>query len=331
MNAPSTTKSRVVRIHAQGGPEVLGIETVELPPPGHGEVLMRQTAIGLNYQDIYHRSGHYPLSLPSGLGTEAAGVIEQVGEGVNDFSVGDRVCYGGGAPGAGATYRVVAADRLVRIPDGISDEQAAAVIMKGMTAEYLLNRCYRVQPGQSVLFYAAAGGVGLLAGQWGAHLGARMIGVASGPEKVALAKENGYAECIDRRVEDVAARLKVLTGGAGVPVVYDSVGKSTFDKSHHALAPRGYFVSFGTTTGAPPPVEAATLQKMGSLYFTRPTLVTYNARTEDLRASAAAVFDLVTRGVLKITIHQRFALSDIARAHRMLEAGETVGSTIILP
>ncbi|CAM5207492.1 NADPH2:quinone reductase OS=Castellaniella defragrans OX=75697 GN=HNR28_000488 PE=4 SV=1 [Castellaniella defragrans] len=331
MSIQHTTKARVVRIHAQGGPEVLKVETVDIDPPGAGQALVRQTAIGLNYQDIYHRSGHYPLNLPSGLGTEAAGVVEQVGAGVTGLAPGDRVCYGGGAPGAGATYRVVPADRLIRIPDAVSDEQAAAVIMKGMTVEYLLNRCYPVQRGQTVLFHAAAGGVGLLAGQWGAHLGARMIGVASGAEKVALAKANGYAECIDRRAEDVAARIRELTGGQGVPVVYDSVGKDTFDLSLHALAPRGYFVSFGTTTGAPPPVEAATLQKMGSLYFTRPTLVTYNARTEDLRASAAAVFDLVAKGILKVLIHQRFALADIAQAHQALEAGQTMGSTIILP
>ena len=247
------------------------------------------------------------------------------------MSVGDRVCYGGGGPGADASHRVMPADRLTPIPDGVSDEQAAAVMLKGMTVEYLLNRCYPVKKGETVLFYAAAGGVGLLAGQWGAHLGARMIGVASGPEKVALAKANGYSECIDRRVEDVGARLKELTAGQGFPVVYDSVGRATFDLTLHALAPRGYFVSFGTTTGTLPPVEAAVLQKLGSLYFTRPTLVTYNAKAEDLRASAAAVFDLVRRGVLKVLIHQRFAMSDIAEAHRLLESGQTMGSTLILP
>lgn len=331
MTARHSVQAQVVRIHSQGGPEVLTLESVEIAPPGPGQVLLRQTAIGLNYQDIYHRSGHYSLPLPSGLGTEAAGVVEQVGPDVTDLAPGDRVCYGGGAPGADATHRVIAADRLVRIPDGVSDEQAAAVIMKGMTAEYLLNRCYPVRKGQDVLFYAAAGGVGLLAGQWGAHLGARMIGVASGAAKVALAKANGYAECIDRSTEDVAARLKALTGGKGFPVIYDSVGRDTFDLTLHALAPRGYFVSFGTTTGSLPPVEAATLQKLGSLYFTRPTMATYCVSVPDLRASAAAVFDLVAKGVLKITISQRFALKDLAQAHRMLESGRTTGSTVILP
>lgn len=331
MSTQHFTKALAVRIHKQGDPSVLSVEPIEIPSPGPGQVLMRQTAIGLNYQDIYHRSGHYPLNLPSGLGTEAAGVVEQVGPGVTRFIVGERVCYGGGAPGAGATHRMMPADRLVKTPDGVTDEQAAAVLMKGMTAEYLLGRCYPVKAGETVLFHAAAGGVGLLAGQWGAHLGARMIGVAAGPKKVALAKANGYAECIDRLSEDVLTRIQAMTDGRGVPVVYDSVGKDTFEQSLHALAPRGFFVSFGTTTGAPPPIEAATLQKMGSLYFTRPTLVTYNASSEDLQASAAAVFRLLSQGVLKVTIHQRYALADVAQAHRALEAGLTMGSTVIIP
>ena len=324
-------QTRTVRIHAQGGPDVLKIETIDVAPPGAGEVLVRNTAIGLNYQDIYHRSGLYPLPMPSGLGTEAAGVVEQVGAGVTAFKVGTRVCYAGGAPGACAAHRIVPAARLIATPDAISDEVAAAVLLKGMTVEYLLMRCRPVARGESVLFHAAAGGVGLLAGQWGKHLGARMIGIASGRAKVELALANGYAACIDRSVDDVPARLKELTGGAGFPVVYDSVGKASFEQSLNALAPRGYFVSFGTTTGAPPPIEAATLQKMGSLYFTRPTLVTYTAKAEELQGSAGAVFDLLQRGVLKVDIRQRYALDDIASAHRDLEAARTTGSSIILP
>lgn len=324
-------QAQAVQIRSHGGPEVLSVESISVPDPGPGQVRIRQTAIGLNYQDIYHRSGLYPLSMPSGLGTEAAGVVEAVGPEVTEFKAGARVCYGGGAPGACATGRVMPAERLIATPDGVSDEQAAAVLMKGMTVEYLLMRCHAVQAGETVLFHAAAGGVGLLAGQWGRHLGARMIGVASGPEKVKLALANGYAACIDRNSEDVVARVKALTDGKGVPVVYDSVGKATFEQSLQSLAPRGLFVSFGTTTGVPPPVEAATLQKMGSLYFTRPTLVTYTASTQDLRASAAAVFDLCARGVLKTSINQRYPISDIARAHADLEAGRTTGSSVILP
>lgn len=326
-----TIKARVVRFHRAGEPGVLQLDTIELGAPGPGEVLLRQTAIGLNFQDVYHRSGFYPLPLPSGVGTEAAGVVEQVGPGVTGLAVGDRVAYGGGAPGAYADYRIVPADRLVKIPDGIADEVAAAVLMKGMTVEYLLNRCYPLKAGQFALFYAAAGGVGLLAGQWGRHLGAKMIGVASGPEKCRLALDNGYFAVIDRSKEKIADRVKEITGGEGVPVVYDSVGRDSFDDSLKSLAPRGFFVSFGTTTGAPPPVEAALLQKNGSLYFTRPTLVTYTAKREDLVASAAAVFDLVGRGVLKPTINQRFKLEDAVAAHTALQAGRTSGSTLLLP
>jgi NADPH2:quinone reductase len=258
-------------------------------------------------------------------------VVERVGPDVKSLKAGDRVCYGGGAPGACASYRVFAADRLVKTPDGISDEQAASVLMKGMTVEYLLTRCYPVKAGESVLFHAAAGGVGLLAGQWGRHIGARMVGIAGGAEKVRLALANGYAECIDRTAEDVAARIAALSEGHGFPVVYDSVGKATFEQTLHALSPRGCFVSFGTTTGAPPPVEASTLQKMGSLYFTRPTLVTYTAKTEDLQASAKAVFDLVAEGILHVSINQRYAMQDIAQAHRDLESAATTGSTLIMP
>jgi NADPH2:quinone reductase len=325
-------KTQAVRFHAPGGPEVLKFEDVDLPAPAAGEVRIRHTAIGLNFQDIYARSGAYPFPLPSGLGTEAAGVVEALGPGVTDFQVGERVCYiSGPVLGACATHRNYPAARLLKSPAHMSDDQLAAMMLKAMTVEYLVQRCYQVKPGQFVLWHAAAGGVGLLAGQWGRHIGARMIGVAAGPQKCQLALDNGYEFCIDRLSEDVAARVKEITGGAGVPVVYDSVGKNSFDQSLASLAPRGYFVSFGTTTGAPPPVPAATLQKMGSLYFTRPTLVTYTASTAELRDSAQAVFDLVAQGALKVSIHQRYAMSDIARAHAELESGRTTGSSILIP
>ncbi len=325
-------KTQAVRFHAPGAPEVLKLEELDLPEPAAGEVRIRHTAIGLNFQDIYARSGAYPFPLPSGLGTEAAGVVEAVGPGVTDFQVGERVCYiSGPVLGACATHRNYPAARLLKSPAHMSDDQLAAMMLKAMTVEYLVQRCYQVKPGQFVLWHAAAGGVGLLAGQWGRHIGARMIGVAAGPQKCQLALDNGYEFCIDRLSEDVAARVKEITGGAGVPVVYDSVGKNSFDQSLASLAPRGYFVSFGTTTGAPPPVPAATLQKMGSLYFTRPTLVTYTASTAELRDSAQAVFHLVAQGALKVSIHQRYAMSDIARAHAELESGRTTGSSVLIP
>lgn len=325
-------KTTAVRIHSAGGPEVLKLEEVELPEPAPGEVRIRHTAIGLNFQDIYTRSGRYPAPLPSGLGTEAVGIVEGLGAGVTGFRPGDRVCYASGPVlGACSARRNYPAARLLHAPAHMDDETIAASLLKGMTVEYLMQRCHPVRQGQYVLMHAAAGGVGLLAGQWGRHLGARMIGVAAGPEKVGLALANGYEHCIDRLREDIPARVKEITGGAGVPVVYDSVGRTSFEASLHSLAPRGFFVSFGTTTGAPPPVEAATLQKMGSLYFTRPTLVTYTASTEDLRGSAAAVFGLFERGVLKVSVNQRYAMADIARAHADLESGRTTGSSVILP
>ena len=323
--------ARVVRMAAQGGPDVLKIEDLPITEPAAGEALVRQTVVGVNYLDVYHRSGYYTLPVPSSVGSEAAGVVERVGPGVTDLKAGDRVVYAGGAPGSYASHRNVPAARLVVIPEGISDETAAAVMLKGMTAEYLLNRCYPLKTGESALFYAAAGGVGLLAGQWGKHIGARMIGVAAGPEKCRLARDHGYADVIDRTKEDIVERVKAITGGTGVPVVYDSVGKATFDTSLNSLKPRGYFVSFGTTTGAPPPVEAGVLQKHGSLYFTRPTLVTYTASREDLVNSANAVFGLLKKGVLAVHIGARYPLADAARAHADLEAGKTSGSSLLIP
>ena len=322
-------QAKTIRIAAQGKPDVMKLETTSLSPPGAGEVLIRQTAIGVNFMDVYHRGGQYPLPLPTGIGVEAAGVVEAVGAGVTDVKKGDRVVYGGSAPGSYADLRLMPAERLIKIPEGISEEQAAAVLMKGMTAEYLLNRCYPVRKAEFVLFMAAAGGVGLVAGQWGLALGARMIGVAGSAAKCRLAKDNGYEFVIDRTQEDIAARVKEITGGKGVPVVYDSVGKATFDITLKCLASRGYFVSFGTTTGAPPAMEAATLQKLGSLYFTRPTLANYCAACDDLMMSAGRVFDRVKTGVVKVHIGQRYPLANAVKAHEDLESGNTRGSSIL--
>jgi len=324
-------KTQAVVISEQGAADVMSVREVEIGPPGPGEVLLEQTAIGLNYMDVYQRSGHYPLTLPSGLGLEAAGRVVEIGEGVTGIQVDDRVAYAGGPPGAYAGHRIFSADRLVPIPDGISDQTAAAVLLKGMTVEYLLNRAYRVKSGENVLFYAASGGVGLLAGQWGGHLGARMIGVTSGEDNCRRILANGYADAIDRTRDDIARKVRELTAGAGVSVVFDSVGKATFDASIESLAPRGYFMSFGATTGEAPPVPPGLLQKKGSLYFCRPTLATYAASRQDLLASAAEVFRLVEENVLKANINQTYQLSDIVAAHRQLESGSTSGSSIILP
>jgi NADPH2:quinone reductase len=325
------TAARVVRFAAPGGPEVMRLETIDIPDPGAGEVQIRQTVVGLNFQEIYQRSGAYRMPSPSGLGNEAAGVVEKVGAGVPGFRVGDRVCYGGGDPGAYADRRNYPASRLLRIPDDVSDELAAATLFKGMTVEYLLNRCYPLKPGQAALFYAASGGVGLLAGQWGRHLGATMTGVAGGAEKCRLALENGYAWAIDRNREDVAARVREITGGNGVPVAYDSIGKATFETTLRCLAPRGTFVSFGAISGPPPPVEASRLREAGSLYFTRPALSTYTGSRKELEASAGAVFALLARGILKPHIHARYPLSEAAIAHADLEAGRTRGMSLLLP
>lgn len=323
-------RARVVRFAAPGGPEVMTFDSVDLPDPAPGEVQIRQTAIGLNFQEIYQRSGAYRMPSPSGLGNEAAGVIEMVGAGVAGFKPGDRVYYGGGEAGAYADRRNTPAARLIRIPDGVSDELAVATLFKGMTVEYLLNRCYPLKAGEQAVFYAASGGVGLLAGQWGRHLGARMIGIAGGPDKCRLALANGYAFAIDRHAEDVAARVREIAPG-GVPVVYDSVGRASFETTLRCLAPRGYFVSFGASSGLPPPVEASRLREAGALYFTRPALNVYTATRAELDASAGAVLALLQKGVLKPHIHARYPLADVARAHADLEAGRTVGSSILVP
>jgi NADPH:quinone reductase len=324
-------KAQAILMDQPGGPEVLVLREAEVGDPGPGEARVRQTACGVNFLDVYQRSGSYSMPMPMGAGNEAAGVVDAVGEGVEGLRPGDRVAYQGGTPGAYASLRNVPAHRLVRLPDGVSDEDAAAVMLKGMTAEYLLDRCVRLERGDFALMYAAAGGVGLIAGQWARHRGVRLIGVASGPEKCALAREHGYETVIDRKAEDVTARVKEIAGEAGVPVVFDSVGKATFETTLDCLSPRGFFVSFGATSGPPPPVQASELQKRGSLYFTRPTLVTYAGTPELYAASAEKVIGLLRDGGLRPHIGQRFPLAEAAQAHRDLEAGRTVGATLLIP
>jgi NADPH2:quinone reductase len=324
-------KTRAIRMASQGAPDVLILQDVDLGPPGPGQVLVRQTAIGLNFLDVYHRSGAYPLPVPSGVGSEGAGVVEAVGEGVTTLKPGDRVAYQGGEIGSYAAHRVMPVARLVKLPDAVSDDVAAAIMLKGMTVEYLLDRCVPLKAGDFALTYAAAGGVGLLMGQWAKARGIKLIGVAAGAEKCALARSSGYFAVLDRKTDDIVARVKDMTGGKGVPAVFDSVGKDTFETTLDCLAPRGFFVSFGATTGAPPPVEAGVLQKRGSLYFTRPTLVTYSGDPADYAASARTVLDMVASGALRPHIGQRYALADAAQAHRDLEAGKTIGSTLLIP
>jgi NADPH2:quinone reductase len=324
-------RAHAIRIHKTGGPDVLTWEDVEVGEPAAGQVLLRQTAIGLNYIDTYHRSGLYPVSLPSGIGLEGAAIVEKLGPGVSDFKIGDRVAYASAPIGAYAELRLYPAERLVKIRAGISDRQAAGMMLRGMTVEYLIRRTYAAKPGQSVLFHAAAGGVGLIATQWLKHLGVTVIGTAGSPEKMALAKAHGCAHVIDYRKEDVAKRVRELTGGKGVPVVYDSVGKDTFQGSLDSLAPRGMFVSFGNASGPVPAFEPAILAAKGSLFLTRPSLIHYTTTRADLLESANALFEVVTKGAVKIEVNQTHPLRDAAQAHRDLEARKTTGSTVLLP
>jgi len=323
-------KTTAIRLLEQGAANKMNMETVDLDFPGDGEVLLEQTAIGLNYMDVYQRSGYYPLDLPSGLGLEAAGTVLEVGPDVTDVSVGDRVVYGP-VLGAYAKHRLAPAARMIKIPDGISDQIAAAVLMKGMTVEYLMCRTYPVKAGENVLFHAASGGVGHLAGQWGKHIGANMIGVTSGKENCERILKHGYAHAIDRNSDDIAKRVREITNDEGVAVVFDSVGKASFDASLASLAPRGFFISFGATTGEAPAVSPSTLQHNGSLYFCRPSLANYVATREDLVHSANAVFDLVGKGVLDVSIDQTHPLSEVADVHAAFEAGTTTGSTLLIP
>jgi NADPH2:quinone reductase len=323
--------ARVVKVHAFGGPEVLSVEDADPGRPGQGEALIRQTAIGLNFIDVYHRTGLYPQSsFPFTPGMEGAGVVEAVGEGVNDLKVGDRVAYAG-TLGGYAEARLIAADRLVKVPTGIDDRTAAAMMLQGMTVEYLLCRTFKAGPGTTMLWHAAAGGVGLIACQWAKALGATIIGTVGSPEKAALAKAHGATHTINYRTEDFVARVKEITKGQGCDVVYDSIGKDTFPGSLDCLKPLGLWVCFGQSSGAIPPFNMGLLAQKGSLFATRPTLMTYTAKRADLVASAEALFGMVTTAKVKIEINQTYPLSKIADAHRDLEARKTTGSTVLLP
>ena len=324
---------KAIRMYEQGPPEVMKYEDVEIGPPGAGEIQMRHEVIGLNYIDTYHRSGLYKLPLPGGVGSEGAGIVEAVGTGVTNFKAGDRVNYASGTPlqpvGSYAEVRNVPAARVVKTPDGISFEQAAAMMLKGMTVQYLVKRTYKVKAGETVLFHAAAGGVGLIACQWLEALGVTMIGTASSDDKCAMAKAHGAAHCINYNKEDFVARVKEITGGKGVPVVYDGVGKDTFDRSLECLSPFGMMVSFGNASGAVPPFDLGKLK--GMLYVTRPSLAPYSAARADLETMANDLFEIVKSGKVKIEINQRYPLREAVQAHRDLESRKTTGSTVFVP
>jgi NADPH2:quinone reductase len=323
--------SKAVRIHAHGGADAMRLEDVEVGDPGPGQVRLRQTAIGLNFIDVYYRTGLYPVpTMPATLGVEAAGVVEAVGDGVTALKVGDRVAYAAQL-GAYAEKRLIPADRLVKIPDGISDQQAAAMMLQGMTAQYLIRRTYPVKKGDTILVQAAAGGVGLILCQWAKHLGATVIGTVGSDEKAALVQAHGCDHPVVYTREDFRHRVKEITKGEGVPVVYDSVGKDTFDRSLECLSPLGMMALFGQSSGKVAPFDLGQLAAKGSLFITRPTLNTYVARRADLIASANELFDVVKSGAVKIEVRQTYKLADVQKAHQDLEARKTTGSTVILP
>ncbi len=322
---------KAVRFHTNGGPEVLQWEDVTVGDPGPGEARVRHKACGLNMIDVYQRTGLYKVTLPAVAGNEGAGLVEAVGAGVVHVKPGDRVAYAGGPPGSCCEVRNMPADRLCILPEGIAFDQGAAITLKGMTVQYLIRRTYRVLSGDTVLFHAAAGGVGLIACQWLKALGATVIGTAGSDEKCALAKEHGADFCINYRAGNFAGRVREITGGAGVPVVYDSVGKDTFTGSLDCLRPFGMLVSFGNASGPVPPFELGILAQKGSLYVTRPTLYTYTASRADLEATSRELFDVVLAGKVKIRIDRRYALKDTAQAHRDLEARRTTGSSVLVP
>jgi NADPH2:quinone reductase len=320
-----------IRIHAHGGPEVLRWEPVVAAQPGRGEVLIRQTAIGLNFIDVYERTGLYAGALPSGLGREGAGVVEEVGPRVTGIAVGDRVAYASATPGAYAQERVMPADRVVKIPEGVSDRLAAAAMLKGLTARFLVRQTHRVRKGESVVVHAAAGGVGLIVAQWARHLGATVIGVVGSDAKAAVALQRGCHHALVLGRDDLAARVRELTGGLGAHVIYDSIGKDTFFASLDCLRPLGMMVTYGNASGPVPPVAPLELAKRGSLFLTRPILFHYIARRADLERAARELFEVIGRGVVRIEIGQSYALQDVAHAHRDLEARRTVGSTVLIP
>ena len=322
---------KAIQIDKQGGPEVMELRDIALAAPKSGEITVRHTAIGINFIDTYHRSGLYPVKLPSGLGMEAAGTVEALGEGVTGLKVGDRVAYGSGPIGAYAEANNVPASRAVKIPDGVSDEAAAAMMLKGMTAQFLLRQTYVVKPGDTILWHAAAGGVGLIATQWAKHLGATVIGTVGSDEKAAMAKAHGCDHVLNYRTEDVPARVKEITGGKMLPVVYDGVGKDTFVMSLDCLRPRGLLVSFGNASGAVTDVNLGILAAKGSLYVTRPTMFHYTATDADFQMVAKDLFDVVASGAVKIEIGQRYKLADARQAHIDLESRKTTGATVLVP
>ncbi|GAB6082950.1 quinone oxidoreductase [Desulfuromonas carbonis] len=323
--------SHAIRMHETGGPQVLRWEEVATPHPGAGEVHLRHTAVGLNFIDIYHRTGLYPLTLPVTPGLEGAGVVLAVGDGVGDLAPGDRVAYAGGPPGAYAEERLIPAHRLVKLPDWLDDQRAAAMMLQGMTAQYLLRRTFRVGPGDPILVHAAAGGVGLIVCQWARYLGATVIGTVGSPEKAELARDHGCHYPILYREEDFVARTRELTGGEGVAVVYDSIGRDTFLKSLDCLRPLGMLVSFGQASGPVESFNPGLLAAKGSLFLTRPSLMAYTAKREDLLASAAELFNVVENGAVRIEVNQTYPLREAARAQRDLEERKTTGSTVLLP
>ena len=324
--------SKAIRIYETGGPDVLKWEEFDPGKPDPDDVLLRHEAVGLNFIDVYHRTGLYPLpALPAIPGMEGAGIVEEVGKAVTEFASGDRVAYAGLPPGAYAEIRRIPADRLIRLPESLSTRQAAAMMLQGMTARYLLRGCYNVKRGDSILIHAAAGGVGLIVCQWAKHLGATVIGTVGSPQKAELAKAHGCDYPILYNDEDFAAKTREITDGQGVDVVYDSVGQATFMNSLDCLRPLGMMVSFGQASGAIPPFDVSVLGAKGSLILTRPSLMTYTAKREDLLDHARDLFDVVENGAVKIEIKQTYALSDAAQAHRDLEARKTTGSTILIP
>jgi NADPH2:quinone reductase len=323
--------THAIRFESVGGPEVLNYQEVTLCPPGPGEARVRHTAIGVNFIDIYYRTGLYKLPLPAGLGMEAAGVVESIGADVTRVAPGDRIAYASAPVGAYSDAANVAATRLVKLPDAVPDEIAAAALLKGLTAHYLLRRTYAVKKGDTILFHAAAGGVGMLAVQWATALGAVVIGTVGNREKVPFAQRLGCAHVIVSKQENIASRVREITGGKGVPVVYDSVGRDTFMASLDSLAPLGLFVSFGNASGPVPPFDASILAQKGSLYFTRPTLGNYVSTPAELDAAAGELFEVIARGAVKVRPPKKFKLSEAADAHRAIESRQTTGSLVLIP
>lgn len=324
-------RTKAIQIAENGGPEVMHLADVDVPSPGKGEIRLRQTAIGLNYIDTYHRSGLYALPLPTGIGMEGAGVIDAVGEGVKGLKVGDRVAYGVGPRGAYARHRNVPASRVAKLPKAISDETAAGMMLKGLTVRALLRSVYKVKRGETILFHAAAGGVGVIFTQWAKALGVKVIGTVGSDDKIAVAKAHGCAHVINYRSDDVVARVKEITKGAGVPVVYDGVGQATFMTSLDCLRPRGLLVCFGNASGPVKSFDLGLLATKGSLYVTRPTVMTYMADDAELAAASRDLIEIVKSGKVNIPVNQRYKLADVAQAHRDLESRATTGTTILIP